>query len=299
ISRLEHILDVRKHRFEDAVKRFAPNADPEAAADLEMVIEGAMASYILYRLMRHFTILANKTKNIQLTMLLQMNLPFIREAAKGYLEATKAFAERKPIGDGAGALVAALLGEGGEWKEPIKDTVYTEIEFEKRKLLVVKAKGPGGRVGKPGELIRWLARRRKIARIIMIDAAGKLEGEKSGEVVEGVGAAIGGPPTEKYKIEEIATKLKIPVDAIAIKEAFIEAIKPMHRDLAKGSQTAVEFVKRGILQRTKPGDTVIVAGIGNTIGIGQRKEEIPKEFPAPEKGKEEIESNFLPIRRLF
>ncbi|MEM3401667.1 MAG: DUF1512 family protein, partial [Candidatus Hadarchaeales archaeon] len=106
ISRLEHILDVRKHRFEDAVKRFAPNADPEAAADLEMVIEGAMASYILYRLMRHFTILANKTKNIQLTMLLQMNLPFIREAAKGYLEATKAFAERKPIGDGAGALVA-------------------------------------------------------------------------------------------------------------------------------------------------------------------------------------------------
>lgn len=154
-------------------------------------------------------------------------------------------------------------------------------------------------MGKPGELIKWLIKRRKIARVIMIDAAGKLEGEKSGEVVEGVGAAIGGPPTEKYKIEKITTKLKIPVDAIAIKESFIEAIKPLHKNLAKGSETAAELVKKGILERTRPGDTVIVAGIGNTIGIGQRKEELPKEFPTPEKEREGIESNFLPLRRLF
>ncbi|MEM2265484.1 MAG: DUF1512 family protein, partial [Candidatus Hadarchaeales archaeon] len=61
IQRLDHILDVRKKRFEDAVARFAPKADPEEAATLEMVIEGAMATHYLYRIVRHFLLLAEKT----------------------------------------------------------------------------------------------------------------------------------------------------------------------------------------------------------------------------------------------
>jgi hypothetical protein len=230
-------------------------------------------------------------------MLIQMNLPFLRELAKSFVDATRAFADGKPIGDGVGALTAAYLVEEGKWSEPIKDTGYAETTFEKRKLLVVKAKGPGGRVGKPGELINKLAKRRKISRIIMIDAAGKLEGEKSGEVVEGVGAAIGGPPTEKYKIEEIAVKNKISLDAIIIKESFTEAIRPLHRKLAKGAKLAAERVKQAIRERTKPGDTVIVAGIGNTIGIGQNSKEVPTTFPPePEKKRGEIESTLLPFR---
>jgi hypothetical protein len=131
----------------------------------------------------------------------------------------------------------------------------------------------------------------------MIDAAGKLEGEKSGQVVEGVGAAIGGPPTEKYKIEEVAVRNKIPLDAVIIKESFTEAIKPMHRELANGAKRASEAVKEAILQRTRPGDTVIVAGIGNTIGIGQKPEDIPEEFPPPpKKEKGAVESSILPFR---
>jgi len=297
LRRLEHILDVRKRRFESAVKQLAPKADPESAANLEMVMEGAMASYILYRIVRHFMLLAEKTKNVQLTMLIQMNIPFLKEYAKGFLEATKAFVEGKPIGDGVGPLAAALLAEKAKWKEPVENTVYAETKVDGRKVLVVKAKGPGGRVGKPGELIKWLAKRRKISRIIMIDAAGKLEGEESGKVIEGVGAAIGGPPVEKYKIEEIATKLKIPVDAIVIKESFTEAIKPMHKKLALGSQVAAERAKRAILERTRRGQTVILAGIGNTIGIGQSPEEIPRQFPQPpEKKADAIESAQLLVR---
>lgn len=297
LQRLEHILDVRKRRFEGTVARFAPNADPETAANLEMVIEGAMASHILYRFMRHYMILAEKTKNMQLVMLIQMNVPFLKEQAKAFVEATKTFAEGKPIGDGVGALTAANFLQNAKWKEPVEDTVFGETEFEGRKLLVVKAKGPGGRVGKPGELIKRLISRRRVARIIMVDAAGKLEGDTSGEVIEGVGAAIGGPPTEKYKIEQIAVKRKIPVDAILIKESFTEAIKPLNKRLAQGVEIAVERVKRAIRERTKPGDVVIIAGIGNTIGIGQTLKEIPKEFPAaPEKGKDEIESAALMFR---
>ncbi|MFQ6080041.1 MAG: DUF1512 family protein, partial [Candidatus Bathyarchaeia archaeon] len=35
------------------------------------------------------------------------------------------------------------------------------------------------------------------------------------------------------------------------------------------ADTAIEQVKRLILERTKEGDSVIIAGIGNTVGIGQ------------------------------
>jgi len=297
LGRLEHILDVRKKRFEGTVKRLAPKADSESAANLEMVVEGAMANYALFRITRHFAVLAEKTKNIQLVMIVQLNLPFLREFAKGFRDATKTFAEGKSIGDGVGPLTVTHFAKNAEWKEPVEETVYAEAEFDGRKLLLVKAKGPGGRVGKPGELVRWLANRRKIARIIMIDAAGKLEGETSGRVVEGVGAAIGGPPTEKYKIEEVATKRKIPVDAIVVMESFTEAIKPLHKKLADGAEAAAERVKQAIRERTKVGDTVIVAGIGNTIGIGQKPADIPREFPAaPTKRKEELESSSLPIR---
>jgi hypothetical protein len=297
LRRLEHVLDVRKKRFEGIVARLAPNAEPEAAANLEMTIEGAMASYTLYRLVRHFALLAEKTKSYQLVMLLQMQLPFLKEYAKAFVDATKAFDVGKPIGDGVGAMTATQLIGNARWEEPIEDTIYAETKFDGRKLLVVKAKGPGGRVGKPGELIKRLAGRRKIDRIIMIDAALKLEGDKSGQVIEGVGAAIGGPPTEKYKIEEIAVKYKVPLDAIVIKESFKEAIRPLNKRLVRAVDVATERVKQAVRERTKSGDVVIIAGIGNTIGIGQRAKELPKEFPAPpEKKKGEIESDLLPFR---
>ncbi|MEM2878641.1 MAG: DUF1512 domain-containing protein [Candidatus Hadarchaeales archaeon] len=295
LSRLEHLLDVRKKRFEGAISRFVPNADPETAANLEMVVEGAMANRTLYRILRHYMLLAEKTKNMQLVMVVQMNVPFLKEYAKAFLEATKTFADGKPIGDGVGPLCVVKFSDGAKWKEGVEDTVYAETKFEGRNIILIKARGPGGRVGKPGELIKQILGKRRVSRIIMIDAAGKLEGERSGDVIEGVGAAIGGPPTEKYKIEECATKRKIPVDAIVIKESFVEAVKLMHRDLAKGAEVASEVVKKAIRERTKKGDTVIVAGIGNTIGIGQKLDEIPKEFPQAKKSKEEIESMVLPI----
>ncbi|HEX30440.1 TPA: DUF1512 domain-containing protein [Candidatus Poribacteria bacterium] len=297
LRRLEHVLDVRKRRFQGAVARFAPKADSESAANLEMAIEGAMANRTLYRLMRHYMLLAEKTKNMQLVMLVQMNIPFLREYGRSFVEATKAFVEGKPIGDGVGPLTAAKFIGEAKCRELVEDTVYAETRFDGRKLLVVKARGPGGRVGKPGELIKRLIQKYRVSRIIMIDAAGKLEGEASGEVVEGVGAAIGGPPTEKYKIEEIATKRRVPVDAIVVKESFAEAIKPMNKRLARGAEIAAERVKKAIRERTKPGDTVIIAGIGNTIGIGQMPGEIPTEFPSPPaREKDELESVALPMR---
>lgn len=296
LRRLEHMLDVRKKRFEGAIAEFAPKANSEEAANLEMTLEGAMASYWLFRVVRHLMLLAEKTKSYQIVMLIQMQMPILKEYAKSFLSATKTFAQGKPIGDGMGAMVATKLIGDARCKEPIEDTVYAETKFDGRKLIVVKAKGPGGRVGKPGELIRHLMKRRKINRIIMIDAALKLEGDTSGQVIEGVGAAIGGPPTEKYKIEEVTVKQRVPVDAIVIKESFREAIGPLNKRLAKAADATVERVKRAIRERTKSGDTVVVAGIGNTIGIGQNAKELPKDFPAPKVGEKGIESDKLLFR---
>lgn len=293
IRRLEHVLDVRKKRFESVVARLAPKADKDAAANLEMTVEGAMAGYFLFRIMRHLTLLAKKTKNIYLMNIVLMQMPFIRNYAKAFRDATEAFSLGKPIGDGVGAMVATHLIGGKSCREPVEDTVVAETELDGRKLLVVKAKGPGGRVGKPGELIKRLAQRRKISRIIMIDGALKLEGETSGQVVEGVGAAIGGPPVDKYKIEEIAVGRKIPVDAIIIKESFKEAITPMNSQLAKATEATVAKVKQAVRERTKRGDVVIVAGIGNTIGIGQDPKLLPKEFPAPEEEKAIVSDRLL------
>jgi len=41
---------------------------------------------------------------------------------------------------------------------------------------------------------------------------------------------------------------------------------------------------------------VIVAGIGNTIGIGQKEKELPKKFPVPKEKKGEIASDRLLFR---
>jgi hypothetical protein len=291
LRRLDHLLDVRKKRFEGMISTLAPRANSEEAASLEMVVEAAMVSNFLFRFVRHYLILAEKTKSYQIAMTIQMLAPILKEYGKAYFEATKVFAENKPIGDGAGALVVAKLGKGCKWKRGVGEMVYAEKRFEGRKLILIKAKGPGGRVGKPGDMVEWLVKKRRPSRIIMIDAALKLEGEKSGEVIEGVGAAIGGPPTEKYKIEQVAVKYKVPLDAIVIKESFKEAITSLNSRIAAACDRAMELVEEGIRKRTKPGDRVIVVGVGNTIGIGQ--EEIPEEFPPPVEEKGAIESGAL------
>ena len=102
----------------------------------------------------------------------------------------------------------------------------------------------------------------------MVDAGLKLEGDKTGGVVEGVGAAIGDPGPEKYKIETSSETLQIPIDAILVKESLEEAITPMRRSILESVDNVIKRIKRLLLEQTKEKDTIILAGIGNTIGIG-------------------------------
>ncbi|MFQ5836479.1 MAG: DUF1512 domain-containing protein [Candidatus Bathyarchaeia archaeon] len=271
VWKLEHLLDVREVRFKDEVKLVAPEADEVQLNNLENTLEAAMVLNIIYKVIRHFYLLGKKTLSLYIIMQIQMVLPLIMREAEAFASALKAFATGQPIGDGAGALVAAKLMHGHKIRKIAKDIVVATVPLEGRIVHVLKSEGPGGNVGKPGDGIRKIIKetKGKIATIVMIDAAVKLEGEKPGAVAEGVGAAIGGPGVEQYKIEESVLKYKIPVNAIIIKEDIGDAVSPMRKEIFDAADTAIQRIKRLILERTKKGDAVIIAGIGNTIGIGQ------------------------------
>jgi hypothetical protein len=271
VWKLEHILDVRDDRAKDEVKMMAPSADEIQTYNLENTLEAAMALNYIYKVIRHFYLLGKKTLSLYVIMQIQMLLPLIMREAEAYASALKAFAYGQPIGDGAGALVAGRLMHGLETREMPKDCVAATLQLEGRTTFVIKAKGPGGNVGKPGDAIKTIIEENegKISTLIMIDAAAKLEGEEVGEVAEGIGAAIGGPGVDQFKIEESILKYHIPVNAIVIKEDIGDAVSPMRKEIIDAVDKTIERVKQVILERTKEGEKVIVAGIGNTIGIGQ------------------------------
>lgn len=271
VWKLEHILDVRDTRLKDEVKMMAPSADETQTNNLENTLEAAMALNFIYKVIRHYYLLGKKTLSLYVIMQIQMQLPLVMREAEAYASALKAFAYGQPIGDGAGALVAAKLMHGHETKKIAKDCVVATVPIEGRTAYVIKAEGPGGNVGKPGDAVKAIAEENegKIANVIMIDGAMKLEGEAVGEVAEGVGAAIGGPGVDQFKIEEALLKYHLPINAVIIKEDIGDAVSPMRKEIFDSSDKVIERIKQVILEKTKEGDKVIIVGVGNTMGISQ------------------------------
>jgi hypothetical protein len=271
VWKLEHVLDNMDERFKDEVKLMAPAADAAQANNLENTLGAAMGLNYIYKVIRHFYLLGKKTMSLYVIMQIQMQLPLIMKEAEAYDSALKAWANGQPIGDGAGALVAAKLMHGYETRKVPKDNVVAAVPIEGRTAYVIKAEGPGGNVGKTGDAVKTIIDENegKIATIIMIDAALKLEGEGVGEVAEGVGAAIGGPGVDQFKIEESVLKYRIPINAVEIKQDIGDALSPMRKEIFDAADKAIERIKQVILERTKEGDKVIIVGVGNTVGIGQ------------------------------
>ena len=271
IKRLEHLIDVRDFRLKDEIKLMIPDADETKINNMANMLEAALALNQTYKIVRHFYLMGKKTSSFYIILQLQMILPQIMKESQAFASALTAFRTGQPIGDGIGPLVAARLMHGKKGYEIVRDTVVGEVPIEGRMTYVVKAKGPGGNVGKPGEAIRQLLEEKegRVSRIIVIDAAQKLEGEKPGEVIEGTGVAIGGPGVDKYKVEEVATKYKIPLSAILIKEGIEDVVSTMRKEIANSVDEVIKRIKRIILEMTKEGDQIIIAGIGNTIGIAQ------------------------------
>lgn len=269
LGRLDHILNIRNIRSKSEAKKIAPNYNGAQLSDFEVSLEAAWATHYLAKVIRHFYLTAKKTNNFYIYLQLSMVVPMVLEIAKVYKRAAKQFLLGVPVGDSVGPMVALNLLNGSTMQEIEDETEYGETQLEGRRVLVVKAKGPGATVGKPGKAIAKLVEMNggRVSRIITVDAALKLEGEKTGLVAEGVGAAIGDPGPEKYAIEDSGTRFKIPLDAIIVKQSEEEAITAMKKEIADAVPTVMDRLKKIVLEKTSPGDTVIVAGIGNTSGV--------------------------------
>jgi hypothetical protein len=271
VYKLDHILDTRDTRLKDEVKIMAPASDEVQVNNLENTLEAAMALNFIYKVVRHYYLQGKKTLSLYTIMQLQMILPLVMKEAEAYSSALKAFANGQPIGDGVGPLIAAKLMHGYETRKVPKDCVVATVPFEGRTALVLKAEGPGGNVGKPGDAVKTVIdeNKGKISAVIMIDAGLKLEGEKVGEIAEGIGAAIGGPGVDAYKIEESIVEYKIPLYAVIVKEDIGDAVSMMRKEISDSVDKAIERVKSVVQERTKEGDTIIIVGVGNSIGVGQ------------------------------
>jgi hypothetical protein len=268
VKKLDHILDTYDEHLRAEVRTIATEAPESEVHTLANLVEISGGLDMMYRIVRHYYLLARERGSIQALAELQMVLPMIMREAEAYHAAMDAFSLGRPVGDGVGPMIASRIASGFEGIELVKDTLVYEVDWEGRQLLVVRAKGPGGNVGKPGFAVQRLVEERApISLIVTVDAALKLEGEESGEVAEGVGAAIGGPGVERFYVEETATKHGIPLLAVVVKMSSKEAITQLTQQISKGIEEATRRVLRGILDRTRQGDTVIVAGIGNALGI--------------------------------
>jgi hypothetical protein len=269
VHRLGYLVDTADARVKDEIEALAPSADETQIQNLQNLVETARGLNSLYRTVRHHYLTGKKGGSIYSTMQIQMELPLIMEEAEAYFSFIDAFKQGKPIGDGVGPMVVSKLIGDASVREVAEDTVAAEVTVEGRRVVVTKAKGPGGTVGKAGDAVGKLIEEYdgNVSLIVMVDAGLKLEGEDSGYVVEGVGAAIGGVGVEKFKIEEVATKYEVPVYAMVVRQSLKEVLSPMTDALVNSVNEVIKRLGRVIRERTKEGNTVLVVGVGNTLGI--------------------------------
>jgi hypothetical protein len=270
-KRFEHILDNTDKRVRDEIKTIVPEANEQQLQNLQNLVEVSQELTKMYKVIRQYYIMGKKSGSPYSMVEIEMQLPTLLEEAEAYIAFTDAFKEGKPIGDGIGPLTAYKLMAESDKYDVAYETVAAETTIEGRRVIVTKAKGPGGSVGKTGDAIQNLIETNngKIALIIMVDAALKLEGEESGTVTDGIGPAIGGPGIDQYKIEEAATKYKVPIYAVVVKQSIKEVLAPMTPAITKAADEVLVSLKRAIVERTKESDTVIIVGVGNTMGVAQ------------------------------
>lgn len=271
VQKIGHIAETSDERARSEIRGLIGGADAVSASIAQNMLELATGLNIIHKVVRHYYLIGKKTNGMMTLMQLQMSLPQIMQQAKAMSSAMDSIRTGSPIGDGVGPLVASKLLAGAPTQVVAKDTVVGATTFEGRTLYVMKAEGPMGYVGQPGIALQRVIDEMKVpvSAIVMVDAAAKLEGEETGDVAEGVGAAIGGLGVEKFEIENVTTKHDIPVYAVLVKEGDQDVMATMKKEIADGADKAVELVKRIIRDRSKEGETVLVAGIGNTLGVGQ------------------------------
>ena len=269
IPKIRHVIRSRDDITRVQVKSLFSNISDLERTKVQTILEIATSLQLLYKIVNHLYLTAKKQNNYPLILPLQMMLPFIMDEAIALNEAVPTIRQGLPIGDGIGPMVVGKMMLETKKQKASFETVWSQTEYEGRKLFLMKAEGPSATVGRPGDALESIISENKIDVIIMIDAALKFEGEDSGAVSQGFGAAIGGIGTDRFQIEEIATKNEIPVFAIVIKQSVKEAINLMTKEIADKAEEVLAQVYEMVIDNTSSGKTVLVIGVGNTVGVSQ------------------------------
>ena len=269
IPKIHRLIRSREDTTRKQIQSLLSEIDTMEITKIQNLLEIVTYLQLLHRIVRHLFLTAKKQNNYPLILPLQMMLPFIMEQAEALKDAVPAFKLGQPIGDGIGPLVVGEMMLDTKKQKAEFETVYSESKFEGRKLILLKAEGPFATVGRPAEAAEFLVEKYKPNIIVMIDAALKLEGEDSGTVSQGFGAAIGGIGTDRFKIEELATKFDIPIFSVVVKQSVKEAITLMKKEIANQTENIKSQVHEIITDNTINGQTVLVIGVGNTLGVSQ------------------------------
>ncbi len=275
VKKVDHLVKNEKARFRYFTEQVAPQMDDERKANIQMGFAGGIELHMIAKIVRHYVEMIKKTKSYQIAMIIQMQLPLIEKIAKALYQGTKSLAKGEPIGDGIGPWVVANLSGDSRQTEIEEGIIMSKVSIDGRHAFLLRARGPGGRIGYPGKAVENVMKKNKIARIITIDAAAKLEGEKTGSIAEGVGVAMGGPGVERSYIENAAVRKDLPVDSIVVKMSAEEAIQPLRKSMINSLPLVKESIGRS-LGMTKKGDSVIIVGVGNTSGVGTKKSDADK-----------------------
>lgn len=263
--------------FTEFIDEHADARDPVARRNLEAALINTTGGYQITKIVRHFLEIVKKYKNMQIALIVQMQIPMIKDIAEAVSKSVENLLAGEPVGDGIGPLVAAEIVGETQYKR-YKDTqmVYAVKNVDGRKVVIVKADGPGAVIGYPGEALVPLIKKYKPMRILTVDAASKLEGERTGSVAEGVGVVMGPiGVVQRYAIEEVATQKKIPLDAVIVKMRAEESMVNMRKEIYDSIPTVVALVRKK-LQRIPRGRAMLLLGVGNTVGIGNNKKELRK-----------------------
>lgn len=269
VEKVKHTVRSREDSTREHVKLLSPKINDLELAKVQTLLEIASSLQMIYKIVNHMYLTAKKQNNYPLILPLQMLLPFIMEQAEAMKEAIPAFKSGQPVGDGIGPMVVGKMMLNIKKEIIAFQTVFAKTDFENRKLLLLKAKGPDSTVGRPADALETIVSNDKLDAIIMIDAALKMEGEDSASISRGFGAAIGGIGTERFEIEAIATKNNIPIFSIVVKQSVKEAITLMSKEIADQADNVRSQVYEMVQENTKEGQSVLVIGVGNTAGVPQ------------------------------
>ena len=269
IPKIHRLIRSREDTTRKQIQSLLSEIDTMEITKIQNLLEIVTYLQLLHKIVRHLFLTAKKQNNYPLILPLQMMLPFIMEQAEALKDAIPAFKLGQPIGDGIGPLVVGGMMLDTKKQKAEFETVYSESKFEGRKLILLKAEGPFATVGRPAEAAEFLVEKYKPNVIVMIDAALKLEGEDSGTVSQGFGAAIGGIGTDRFKIEELATKFDIPIFSVVVKQSVKEAITLMKKEIANQTENIKSQVHEVITDNTTSDQTILVIGVGNTLGVSQ------------------------------